>query len=168
MVGRSITLTATARHKDGSVDSGAVFEWESRDPAVASVEGGVVTGVDVGTARIHASVGPVSSPDVEVSVTAPPLGSLTVRATPRTGGQTLTVSEPVGSGLQRRYRVDDAAQDVEWGQVCDLKSGWSAFPLEGAITGSEGQHATVVDVTVSGAYARIAGSAVLPAPAVNL
>lgn len=52
-VGRSITLKTTVLVPG---DEDATVVWTSSDPAVASVENGVVTGESVGTAKITASV----------------------------------------------------------------------------------------------------------------
>lgn len=49
--GESKSITATTENTAGAV------AWTSSDPAVATVSGGVVTGVAVGTARITASIG---------------------------------------------------------------------------------------------------------------
>jgi serine/threonine-protein kinase len=53
-VGASTRLVATVVGEDGRLH-GAAVTWRSRNPAVATVEGGVVTGVAPGTAAITAS-----------------------------------------------------------------------------------------------------------------
>lgn len=82
------------------------------------------------------------------------------------GGQTVSVSVALASGLQRRYKITsaDARPVVGGGTVVDLASGWLAFPLDGQINGAAGQVVTVVDCTVNGSYARALGEATLPAP----
>ena len=91
---------------------------------------------------------------------------LTVKAVAREGGQTVTVTEPVDSGLQRRYKITDAnaKPSVAYDTVVATDGGWSAFPENGQVTGTEGQVITVVDNTTSGAFARKTGTATLPAP----
>ena len=83
---------------------------------------------------------------------------LTVTAAPRVGGQSLTVAEPVQGDDLRRYKVTaaDAKPVVEYDTACVLADGWLDVPADGAVTGGEGQVATVV--------ARGKGEAVLPAP----
>lgn len=88
-------------------------------------------------------------------------------ATARESGQTVTVSEPIAQGLQRRYKVTGLSltdSQLAYGTVCDMASGWLAFPSNGQVNGKTGQVVTVVDCTVNGSYARAKGEAVLPAP----
>ena len=91
---------------------------------------------------------------------------LTVTAAPREGGQSLTVVEPVQGNDLRRYKVTaaDARPVVEYDTACVLADGWLDVPADGAVSGVEGQVATVVELTNSGALARGKGEAVLPAP----
>lgn len=91
---------------------------------------------------------------------------LTVTAAPREGGQTVTVTEPVDAGLQRRYRITaaDAKPAVAYDTVTASGDGWQAFPANGQVSGAQGQAITVADCTTSGANARKVGDAVLPAP----
>lgn len=79
----------------------------------------------------------------------------------------MTVSESIAHGLQRRYKVTVLSltdSQLAYGTVCDMASGWLAFPLDGQVSGTAGQVVTVVDCTVNGSYARAKGEAVLPAP----
>lgn len=88
-------------------------------------------------------------------------------ATARESGQTVTVSESIAQGLQRRYKVTGLSltdSQLAYGTVCDMASGWLAFPSNGQVNGKTGQVVTVVDCTVNGSYARAKGEAVLPAP----
>ncbi|WP_288668063.1 Ig-like domain-containing protein [uncultured Bifidobacterium sp.] len=87
--------------------------------------------------------------------------------TARENGQTVTVSESIAQGLQRRYKVTGLSltdSQLAYGTVCDMASGWLAFPSNGQVNGKTGQVVTVVDCTVNGSYARAKGEAVLPAP----
>lgn len=97
---------------------------------------------------------------------APTLGTLTVKASAREGGQTVTVTEKLGTGVLRRYLITDAGDKptVDYDTVCASASGWTAFPENGQVTGTADQVVTVVDCTEQGANARAKGEAVLPAP----
>lgn len=146
--------------------------WATSDDTKATVtpaadgKTAVVDFIAAGNVDISATVGTVTK-KTSFTVTPPPtLGALTVKAAARVGGQTVTVTEAVGSGLQRRYKITaaNAKPTVNYNTVVDTKSGWVAFPDNGQITGTEGQVVTVVDCTVSGANARTKGEATLPAP----
>ena len=65
-VGSTITLTASP---NAGADLGEVT-WTSSDTEVATVEGGVVTGVAEGTTKITATSGEIKSAEFEVAVTA--------------------------------------------------------------------------------------------------
>lgn len=61
-------LTASARDAEGNVLSGRTFAWSSDDESVATVDdAGLVTGVDNGTATIHATAEGVSA-EAELTV----------------------------------------------------------------------------------------------------
>lgn len=166
-MGKTIRLYAQATRNDDSTDIVADgVTWTSKDVDKAKVAAdGTVTPVAVGAARVNATVDTVTSPDFTVNVT-PALGALTVTATARTGGQTLTVKETLGTGNMRRYRLTaaNAKPVVDYDTVCDTKSGWVELPANGQITGTAGQVATVVEMTMQGAKARSKGEATLPAP----
>lgn len=110
-VGQTVQLTATGTFSDGSTSNlTATATWNSPSPTVASVSGGLVTGVGAGSAVITASSGGVSGSftvtvsaagSVILSPSLPqlPLGStLQVSASNNTGnvtGQvTWTTSDP--------------------------------------------------------------------------
>ena len=94
------------------------------------------------------------------------LKALTVTAEAREGGQTLKVAEAAEGNNLRRYRITDAGKKptVAYGTACTTSDGWTDFPANGQVTGTEGQVATVVELTNQGAYARGLGEATLPAP----
>lgn len=94
------------------------------------------------------------------------MADLSVTATAREGGQTVTVATAPATGLQRRYKVTDAASAPipAYNETAPLADGWAAFPDDGAISGTAGQVVTVVDCTNSGAKVQAYGSATLPAP----
>lgn len=96
----------------------------------------------------------------------PALGALTVTATAREGGQTVTVRETAGAGMMRRFLVTDKGNEptVAYDTVCAQASGWADLPADGAVSGEEGQTVTVVEATQQGAKARGVGAATLPAP----
>lgn len=252
LIGRTITLKATAVYGDDSPVETPTVEWASSKPDVATVADGVVTGKTAGSTIITATVDGVASPDLTVTVAPVPvetvritstvnqgvegsdvtltaevapddatdktltwessntevaaftktgapaggkilsllkkgettvtvhagdqsatldftvlgLDALTVTATARQGGQTLAVTEAIGKDIQRRYRITsaDAKPTVAYDTVCATADGWLAWPENGEVSGTEGQVATVVDVTVKGANARGKGEATLPAP----
>ncbi len=67
-VGQSQTLTAVGKDASGTTISGLSFTWATSDDGIATVAGGVVTGVAVGTATITASSGGVTSDEATVTV----------------------------------------------------------------------------------------------------
>ena len=134
--------------------------WQTlgADDVLYGAAGRVITIVDVdSTSRKARAKGSATLP-------APLYGALTVTAEPRLGGQTLAVAEPVSEGLQRRYKLSSEALSLSYDMVCALNDGWTAWPANGQITGTEGQIATVVDCTAVGANLRKAGHVTLPAP----
>ena len=89
----------------------------------------------------------------------PVLGTLTVNsvAGSTTGHTTVTVTEAVASGNQRRYKVAASVVLPAYGDVVAIGDGWTAFPSNGDIEAPNGQQIVVVDATISGAAARAAG-----------
>jgi serine/threonine protein kinase len=69
-VGGSLTLTATPRGASGRPLAGRVVTWQSRDPRIASVADGVVSGLAPGVVTISATSGGVSG-SAEITVAAP-------------------------------------------------------------------------------------------------
>lgn len=69
-VGGTTTLTAIALDASGNSITGQTVVWTSSAPTIASVAGGLVTGVAPGTATITATVGTKSSATT-ITVTAP-------------------------------------------------------------------------------------------------
>lgn len=167
-VGKTIRLGVEATYSDGStavVSSGVT--WHCKDTACATVDdSGVMAGKTAGVARVNATVGGVTSPDLNVTVeAATELYALTVTATAVDGGYTVTATPAPGSGEMTRYKVTDAdaKPSVSYDTVCDKASGWVDMPDDGGVTGSEGQVVTVVHLTEQGAKARAKGEATLPA-----
>ncbi|MDP3823544.1 MAG: Ig-like domain-containing protein [Burkholderiales bacterium] len=77
-VGQTRTATAEARDQNGAVMSGVSFTWASSNAGVATVSGGVVTGVAVGSTGITASSGGVTSNVASLGVTPTSVGSVVV------------------------------------------------------------------------------------------
>lgn len=69
-VGKTITLTATPKDVDGATVTGKTVAWSSSDQSVATVAGGVVTGIKSGGVTITAAVGTVQG-TASVTVVAP-------------------------------------------------------------------------------------------------
>jgi hypothetical protein len=104
--GTTASLTASALNHSGKVLSGQVATWSSSDPTIASVSGGVVTALLVGTASITAQVGGVSSPPVPVTVSAGAPSQLGVRTNP--GG----AASGIAFSTQPVVEIRDAAGNV--------------------------------------------------------
>ncbi|MCD8206463.1 MAG: Ig-like domain-containing protein [Bacteroidales bacterium] len=66
-IGATLTLTATVSTDDGSSYTGSVT-WASSDDAIATVSGGMVTGVSEGETNITATAGGVTSDPYSVNV----------------------------------------------------------------------------------------------------
>jgi|GEM_PF-2734922 len=96
-VGGTQTFIATAKYSDGSsVDVTSQAVWSSATPTVATVSGGVATGVSVGTANITATFGGMSDtrPLEVTAVATKTVTSINVTATSTTvsGGGTLQMT----------------------------------------------------------------------------
>lgn len=146
--------------------------WATSDDTKATVtpaadgKTAVVDFVGAGAVDISATVGKVTK-KASFTVTPPPtLSALTVKAASRVGGQTVTVTESIGTGLQRRYKITDASAKptVNYDTACPTANGWTEFPANGQIIGTKYQVVTVVDVTRNGDNARAKGEATLPDP----
>ena len=61
--------------------------------------------------------------------------ALTVTATAREGGQSVTVSEPVTGNDLRRYKITDpdAKPTVDYDTACVTSDGWADLPANGEI-----------------------------------
>ena len=165
--GSDVTLTAEVK-PDNATDK--TLTWESSNTDVAAFTktgapkgGKILTLLKKGETTVTVRAGDQSA---TLGFTVLGLDALTVTATARQGGQTLTVKETLGANLQRRYKITDANAKpaVAYDTVCATADGWLAWPENGEVSGTEGQVATVVDVTVKGANARGKGEATLPDP----
>jgi uncharacterized protein YjdB len=78
-IGATDSLTATGHYSDTSTqDLTGTATWASLNETVATVAGGVVTGVSVGSAGITASFDGVTSSAASMTIPAPTLNSITV------------------------------------------------------------------------------------------
>jgi uncharacterized protein YjdB len=77
-VGQAQTLSAEGRDQSGGVMHGVSFTWTSSSTSVATVSGGVVTAVAVGTTSITASSDGITSSPVTVSVVVVSAGELVI------------------------------------------------------------------------------------------
>lgn len=81
--GGNRTLTAIPKDDKGNALSGVNLNWSSDHPAVASVDGTIVKGLEIGTAKIIASAGGTLSSPIEVKVVSPHDGPFaTTRTSP--------------------------------------------------------------------------------------
>lgn len=94
----------------------------------------------------------------------PTLKTLTVSVKARVGGQTVTVTEPVGSN-SRLYKITDTSvkPEISYDTVVNKSDGWSELPINGEVSGTKNQVITIVDVD-SKFKARAKGESVLPEP----
>lgn len=106
-VGSTTTLAATVKDQNGVVVTNRVVTWASSNPSVATVTGGVVTGVKIGTATISAT-SEGKSGSAAVTVTAIPVGSVAVSpasaslSVNQTVALTATVKDSVGTVVTDR------------------------------------------------------------------
>lgn len=77
-IGQTLTLSAEGRDQSGDVIGGLSFTWTSSSSSVATVTGGVITGVAVGSASITASSGGITSSPVTVTVVLVSAGQLVI------------------------------------------------------------------------------------------
>jgi alpha-tubulin suppressor-like RCC1 family protein len=115
-VGGAITLTATAFDRSGRPLTGRAFNWSSSNTALATVSGGVVTGVAPGSVAITATTGGQNG---TASVTVTP-------AVPRPGILPPSIGLPVVSLGMRHdcaIRSDGAAYCWGWNDAGDLGDG---------------------------------------------
>jgi hypothetical protein len=100
-VGESLQLSATARDQFGNVITQLVLAWSTLEPAIASVNNGLVTALAPGAARIVVATGGPAGPIADtVPVTVGAAGSSVCGARPvvvPTVGQVLPVSEGTGA-----------------------------------------------------------------------
>ncbi len=101
-VGQTTTLTATPRDVAGNALTGRTVTWTSSNPALATVTGGVVTGVSAGgPVTITAAVGTITA-TATVTVALVPVASVTITPGPVTmvpfRGKLFTATARDGAG----------------------------------------------------------------------
>ncbi|MGN6593688.1 MAG: Ig-like domain-containing protein, partial [Terriglobales bacterium] len=78
-VGATQAFTAAAKDSTGAAMTGLTFTWTSSNTAVATItSAGVATAVAAGTTQITAKSGSITSAAVTLTVTPPPVASITV------------------------------------------------------------------------------------------
>jgi hypothetical protein len=116
VIGLTTQLTATARDGSGTVITGRPVTWSSEAEGVATVSGsGLVTGLAQGTARITAVVDGQSG-SVTVTVTLPPVVTVTItplQPTAQVGGtvQLTATMRDVGGAILTGRQVNWASQN---------------------------------------------------------
>lgn len=77
-IGQAETFSAEGRDQNGAAMGGLSFTWSSSSSTVATVAGGVVTGLTAGTTSITASSGGITSSAVTVTVVVVSRGELVI------------------------------------------------------------------------------------------
>lgn len=127
--GRTVTLTATARDKDGDTIEGEEFTWKSSDPSVASVDDtGVVTGVSLGDAVITV----VSTFNENINASS----NITV-VTPSVERVEI---DPTSADLQEgaTLQFSATAYDADDAELPDTEFTWSVEPTSAAAIDENG------------------------------
>ena len=133
-VGISRTVTANGEYSDGSTATlGGSVTWSSQSPSIASVTGGLVTGVSIGSTTITASVGSVTASvpadvtsDVWVPAASIPNAVAGHTATLLMDGRVLVIGghNAMGDAVAAAQLYDPASDS--WTAAADLPSGrWS-------------------------------------------
>ncbi|MFB9993369.1 Ig-like domain-containing protein [Deinococcus oregonensis] len=143
-IGKTVTLSATARDEQGRAIPNVGFTWKSSQEAVAKVVGGVVTGLSAGTAGVTASASGVISNAANVIVT---------QNQPQPGGSfDLTLSGdklPVITGTSASLTVNVTRRDGFTGAVTLNLTGLPIGASGAAITIPEGQASAAVTVSAA-------------------
>ena len=121
-VGSTVTLTATASDE-------SAITWSSSDTDVATVSGGVVTGVSAGTATITATSGDAKATcTVTVTKTEDPTEEVAITISQETAsvevGSTITLTATTSDGSEVSWRSNKAGiATVENGVVTGVSAG---------------------------------------------
>lgn len=93
------------------------------------------------------------------------IGTLDVKATATSGGQTVTVTPKASAPNANRYKITASGSEptVALNTVCSTSDGWTALGSDGKVTGLAGQVITVVEVDASDKAVK-KGKATLPTP----
>ena len=110
-VGKTQRFTATAKASNGSTVSGVTIAWSSSNTAVATITNtGVATAVAAGTTTIRATGNGISSTQVTVTVTVPPVTRVTVSPS---SAQQLNVGDSLTFSAMARTAGGAVRDDVE-------------------------------------------------------
>ena len=166
--GQTLDLSASALDARGNVIPSAMMAWASSAPAVATVSGGKVTAVSIGTAQITASSGGKSgAASIVVSGTAvasvqvtPSSSSLAVGNTTQLTAQAVDASGNAVSGVALSWTSSNTAVATvsSSGLVKAVNAG------NATITASTGTQSGTSAVAVSGAPAPVTVSALTVSP----
>ena len=145
-VGYAVQLTAKATSADGSVVSGAAFDWQSSNVQVATVSSsGLVTGVGRGTATVTATHGGASG-SLQVAVVDADLAAIArLRDDPLVALLVGRLHGDLGSSL--RQALDGVALSIAAGDVTAIRDALSTML---ASLGSTSDGDEVIALTVLG------------------
>jgi trimeric autotransporter adhesin len=151
-------FTATGTYSDGTTaDISSQVTWNSDTQTVATISAtGLVTGVAPGTANISAALGAITSPSVQITVTAAVLQSITITATQGS----LTPATPsiangtsvqlYATGLYNNNSTQDLTTQVSWASTADAtvsNTTGNQGLVTGTVVGSANVTATLGAVT---------------------
>jgi len=126
---KTATLTATVKDSLGNVVTNRPITWSSSNNAIATVNGGVVTGVAIGTATITAT-SEGKSGTATVNVTAIPVATVVV--TPATKAMLSTQTFPLTATVTDSAGNVVTDRVVTWGSSNAATAAVSAAPPLGA------------------------------------
>ena len=109
---QTATLTATVKDSVGTVVTNRPVAWSSSNPAIATVNAGVVTGVAVGTATISAT-SEGKSGTATINVTLMPVATVVV--SPATKAMLVTQTFPLGVTVTDSVGTVVTDRVVTWG-----------------------------------------------------
>ena len=126
-VGSTEQFTATAKDANGNTISGVAFTWASSATGVATINSsGLATGVSAGTTQITASSGSITSPADTLTVTPPPVASITVSP----------VSPTITVGATQQFTA--TAKDASGNTISGVTFAWSSSATGVATINSSG------------------------------
>jgi len=169
VIGGTVTLSATTKDASGNVLTGRTVTWSTSDQSVATVNGGVVTAVALGTATITATSEGKSAP-AQITVTVAPVATVAVSPS--------TVPVLPGATTQLTATLSDASghpltgRTVTWSSSDQTKARVDA---NGLVTGvaygqvtitatSEGKNGTATVRVSDGIAPNLVGLTVAPSP----
>ena len=154
-VGQTVMLTATPRDSSGNALVARVVTWVSNAPAVATVNGGLVTGVAAGPATITAtSEGQSGSAAITVTAAVTNPGTVTDLAVTgvTTNGLTLAFTEVTdGAGQPAKYDFRYAVGTIAFGSATNVAQGTCVRPVNGTSIGAA-RSCTILGLTPATGY----------------